>query len=114
MRAGGTRLSRRWLFLGGLCLGFAVATRLEYVILLAVPVGMFLALCIQRELSGAVKWVCFGIIASAIWWSVYVHLFSPWRGSSVLQPYDLAALGEWPPWVRSIIWVVCCGRGALP
>ena len=92
MRAGDTRPSRRWLFLAGLCLGLAVTTRLEYVLLLVVPVGMFLALTLHREVSGAVKWVCAGVLSAAVWWSVYVHLFSPWRGNSSLQTFDLVLL----------------------
>ena len=92
LRAGDMQPSRRWLFLGGLCMGLATFARLEYILLLAVPVGMFLLFCLHRELSGSVKWVCAGVLSSAIWWTTYVHLFSPWRGSSSLQQFDLVVL----------------------
>ena len=91
-RAGEFAPSRRWLFLGGICFGLAVFTRYEYVVLITLPVGMFLLLCLYRGWSGAIKWVCAGVLSTAAWWSLYMHLLSSWRGSSILQLSDIAIL----------------------
>lgn len=85
-------LSHRWLFLGGLCLGFAAFTRIEYIALSTLPVGIFLLVCLCQKRARAIKWVCAGMLSSAVWWSAYLYLCGPPSGSLDVLAVNIAIL----------------------